>query len=80
MADISLINDVANIIHTHKAHPLSSSGMDQFERTSILIDSVEKTSVSIGMDMGSQRVNISTNTSSEGALRISHQPQHLFLQ
>lgn len=79
MANISLINDATNIIHAHKAHPLSSSGMDQFERTSILIESVEKPSVSIGIEMGSWRVKISTTTSSEGPLRILHQPQHLFL-
>lgn len=64
MEDISLIKDATNLILSHWAYPSSSSGMTHFEGPLILAKPFEQLSVSMDMDMGSNRVDPTTTTGS----------------
>lgn len=63
-----MIKDAINPILLHQVHPPSSSCMTYFEGTFFLDKTIERPSVSIDIDISSQRVEPTTTIDGERAI------------
>lgn len=68
---ISFIKDIANSILPYRAHPLSSSGMAHYNRPSILVNLVNRSSVIMDIDTSSYRIKPSSTIGGEGFMSTS---------